>query len=267
MIEIKYIHEYDEDEGLMIADIFVDNKKVVTVENTDAMGGFAEMRDLNKENLFLFLNEFHNKYANTISDMLDSEVEGDIITFNSDTIPFAIINKTEITFVDEEELPSVLIMAASLIPYEQTNERNTTISVDNINDCVKEFQKDKDFLVTKEQILSMLTPIVSNPLTDIILEGETNILEEQLRKSGWFEESSTEVEVKVMFNGIPVTVKDFNSIITEWWERMGKQLQEKSGLLAFEEEVEKRANELVAEKLAKLNGMITTLEDDFSVNY
>ena len=122
MITFNYIKEYDEsEEGEMVAEILVDDKVAIVVEHTDHMGGFDEIRDINKSILFLFLKEFNSKYANNLDFMIDSEENEGLTTFNFDTEPVAIINNTEITFLDEEGLAYMLAMVVVLVPaFEET---------------------------------------------------------------------------------------------------------------------------------------------------
>ena len=118
----------------------------------------------------------------------------------------------------------------------------------------------------KKDVLQISAGSKNNPFSEIILNGDRDILAEVLNKSGYHDaDSKTDIDVKILFNDVEISVVDFNTIVESWWDRMGKSIKDEVDYLKTKEAVENRAEEMVKEKLSKLNSMIFDLEQNFDV--
>lgn len=113
-MNFKIVHPYDEmeDNGLMIADVYIGNKFVAQIEHTDLMGGHDEIRDILQDNLQEFLMDLHTNIDNGYG-CVESNVDGTEITFTDDEEVFAIIKDNKLVFIEESTLASAMVAISS----------------------------------------------------------------------------------------------------------------------------------------------------------
>jgi len=124
----------------------------------------------------------------------------------------------------------------------------------------------KDSLILNSSDVEKLINGKNNPFSDILLNTKQHkLLKEKMTESGWYDKSITDFEVKIMFNGVSVSVRDFNEVMEDWWNRLDVVNKESLGLLELDCAVQERAEKLVKEKLSLLSDMVGNLECNFEL--
>jgi len=102
----------------------------------------------------------------------------------------------------------------------------------------------------------------NNPFSEILLNGDRDLLTQSLIDCGWSGDNTTDsFDVKVVFNGVDVSVVDFNTIVQSWWDRAERTIKEQTKFYQSHKAAERIAGDMVQEKLDKLQNIINSLQN------
>ena len=103
----------------------------------------------------------------------------------------------------------------------------------------------------------------NTPFSEILLNGDRNLLNDLLEKCGWNGDNPKDsFDVKVVFNGVEVSIVDFNTIVESWWDRMYDDMANKLDYLKTEQAVLDKANELISDKMEILNDAVENFKGE-----
>jgi len=120
--------------------------------------------------------------------------------------------------------------------------------------------------MTRSEIEKIGLSRKNTPFSEILLNGgDRNKLSEALEQSGWNNKENDSFDVKVLFNGVEISAVDFNTIVGDWWNRMGNDIKKKVDYYKTSEAVENKAKELVKDKLEALDSMMSEFKNSFGI--
>jgi len=99
----------------------------------------------------------------------------------------------------------------------------------------------------------------NTPFSEFLLNGmkTDKTLTEKLEKAGWSGDNKVDdFNVKILFNDVEISMVEMTQMTESWWDRIGDSIRTKVNYYETEENFEKRAKELVQEKLDTLDELI-----------